>query len=286
LLPHRFVASRAALVAVVALGVIADCRPAHAQGVLVAPTVIFANSRTRSATMDLINTSAGPSEITVETQFGYPVTDSAGGISVMLVDTADTGAPSIAKYVVAYPRKVTVAAGAKQTIRLLVNPPATLPDGEYWSRIIITSRGGPSRLSARSTTDTNAIQVGVTLVVRTVTTLLYRKGVVTAAVTASGLSADLVGDSVIVRARIARAGTGVFLGMAHLELLDDAGRVIALLERQLPVYYPLVPRYSLAVPQGARGPYSVRLRLANDRDDIPMKDRLPFAPVIETVKVK
>ena len=275
-----------AVVAVVALGVIADCRPVHAQGVLVAPTVIFANSRTRSATMDLINTSAGPSEITVETQFGYPVTDSTGGISVKLVDTADTGAPSIAKYVVAYPRKVTVAAGAKQTIRLLVNAPVNLSDGEYWSRIIITSRGGPVRLSARSATDTNAIQVGVQLVVRTVTTLLYRKGTVTAAVTASALTAEQVRDSIIVRAQIARAGTGVFLGMAHLELMDDAGKVIALLERQLPVYYPLAPRYGFAVPQGASGPYSVRLRLANDRDDIPMKDRLPFAPVIQTVKVK
>ncbi|CAN5914594.1 hypothetical protein BH11GEM1_BH11GEM1_00140 [soil metagenome] len=236
--------------------------------------------------MDLINTSAGPSEITVETQFGYPVTDSAGGISVKLVDTAETGAPSIAKYVVAYPRKVTVPAGAKQTIRLLVHPPANLPDGEYWSRIIITSRGGPVRLSARAATDTDAIQVGVQLVVRTVTTLLYRQGAVTAAVAASGLTADQVGDSVIVRAKIARAGTGVFLGMAHLELMDGAGRVIALLERQLPVYYPLAPRYSLAIPKESRGPYSVRLKLANDRDDIPMKDRLPFAPVIETAKVK
>ena len=286
MLPYRFVAPRAALVAVVVLGMIAASPPVQAQGVLVAPTVIFANSRTRSATMDLINTSAGPSEITVETQFGYPVTDSTGGISVKLVDTADTGAPSIAKYVVAYPRKVTVAPGAKQTIRLLVNPPANLPDGEYWSRIIITSRGAAARLSARSTTDTNAIQVGVTLVVRTVTTLLYRRGTVTAAVTATGLTADKVGDSVVVRAKIARAGTGVFLGMAHLELMDGAGRVVALLERQLPVYYPLAPRYSLAIPNDARGPYSVRLKLANDRDDIPMKDRLPFAPVIETAKVK
>ena len=286
MLPYRSVTSRAALVAVVALGMIATSPPAQAQGVLVAPTVIFANSRTRSATMDLINTSAGPSEITVETQFGYPVTDSAGGISVKLVDTTEVGAPSIAKYVVAYPRKVTVPAGAKQTIRLLVHPPANLADGEYWSRIIITSRGGPVRLSARSTTDTNAIQVGVQLVVRTVTTLLYRQGAVTAAVAASALTADRLGDSIIVRAKISRSGTGVFLGMAHLELTDGTGRVVALLDRQLPVYYPLAPRYSLSIPKESRGPYSVRLKLANDRDDIPTKDRLPFATVIETAKVK
>jgi P pilus assembly chaperone PapD len=286
LLPHRFVASRAALVAVVALGMIAASRPVRAQGVLVAPTVIFANSRTRSATMDLINTSAGPSEITVETQFGYPVTDSAGGISVKLVDTADTGAPSIAKYIVAYPRKVRVPAGGKQTIRLLVNPPANLADGEYWSRIIITSAGGPTRLSARATNDTGAIQVGVTLIVRTVTTLLYRQGAVTAAVTASGLTAERRGDSIVVRVQIARAGTGVFLGMAHLELLDATGRAVALLERQLPVYYPLSPRYSLLAPKEASAPFSVRLTLANDRGDIPIRDRLPFPPVIQTAIVK
>ena len=265
---------------------IAASPPVQAQGVLVAPTVIFANSRTRAATMDLINTSAGPSEITVETQFGYPVTDSAGGISVKLVDSVEVGAPSIAKYIVAYPRRVTVAPGAKQTIRLLVNPPANLPDGEYWSRVIITSRGGPSRLAARATTDTSAIEVGVTLVVRTVTTMLYRKGAVTSAVIATGLTAERIGDSVIVRAQVARSGTGVFLGMSHVELLNGAGQVVAKLDRQLPLYYPLSPRYSLLAPREASGPLTVRLRLANDREDIPMRDRLPFSPVIQTAKVK
>ena len=286
MLPYRFVASRAALVAVVALGMIATSRPVQAQGVLVAPTVIFANSRTRSATMDLINTSAGPSEITVETKFGYPVTDSAGGISVKLVDSADTGAPSIAKYTVAYPRKVTVAAGAKQTIRLLVNPPASLPDGEYWSRVIITSKGGPLRLSSADPSDTGAIRVGVALVVRTVTTLLYRKGGVTALLTASGLNAVRVNDSVVVLTRVARAGTGVFLGMAHLKVMDATGQIVSQLDRQLPVYYPMSPRYVLPVPHGARGPLSVQLTLANDREDVPMRDRLPFEPIVQTIIVK
>ena len=253
---------------------------------LVAPTVVFANSRTRSATMDLINTSAGPSEITVETQFGYPVTDSAGGISVKMVDTADTGAPSIAKYVVAYPRKVTVAPGAKQTIRLLVNSPASLPDGEYWTRIIITSRGGSIRLSAANPADTGAIRVGVALVVRTVTTLLYRKGAITSSLTASSLTAERVNDSVVVRSTVARAGTGVFLGMAHLKLMDSAGMVLTQLDRQLPVYFSMSPRYAVAVPKGARGPLSVQLTLSNDREDVPMRDRLPFAPVVQTAIVK
>lgn len=259
---------------------------ASAQGVLVAPTVVFANSRTRSATMDLINTSSNPSEITIETQFGYPVTDSLGGISVRLVDSVPGGAPSIAPYVVAYPRHVTVQPGAKQVVRLIVNAPSTLPDGEYWSRIIITSRGGAMKLSARSTADTNAIQVGVSLVVRTVTTLLYRKGAVTAALDASDVAAQRVGDSVIVTAHVARQGTGVFLGMAHLKLVDGSGAVVAQLDRQLPVYYPLAPRYALAIPSGARGPFSVRMTLANDREDIPQKDRLPFPVVDKTTIIK
>jgi P pilus assembly chaperone PapD len=259
---------------------------ARAQGVLVAPTVLFANSRTRSATMDLINTSAAPSEITIETQFGYPVTDSLGGISVRLLDTVPAGAPSIAQYIVAYPRRVTVQPGAKQVVRLIVNPPANLPDGEYWSRIIITSKGGPTRLSARSATDTNAIQVGVSLVVRTVTTLLYRKGNVTASLEATDVAAHRIGDSVVVTARVARQGTGVFLGMAHLKLLDGAGKVVSQLDRQLPVYYPLAPRYALAVPAGARGPFSVKMTLANDREDIPARDRLPFPVTDRTAIVK
>jgi hypothetical protein len=259
---------------------------AGAQGVLVAPTVVFADSRTRSATMDIINTSAGPSEITIETKFGYPVTDSAGGISVKLVDSVEKGAPSIAPYIVAYPRKVTVPAGAKQSVRLIVNAPASLPDGEYWSRVIIKSKGGPLKLSARSTTDTSVIQVGVSLEVRTVTTLLFRKGEVTAELAASDLTAKRTGDSVVVSANVARRGTGVFLGMAHVRVLDSAGRTVSELDRQLPVYYPLTPRYALRVPKDVPGPLTVHLTLANDRDDIPVRDRLPFRPLKLTATIK
>ena len=265
---------------------IAAPRSVKAQGVLVAPTVIFANSRTRSATMDLINTSAGTSEITVETKFGYPVTDSAGGISVRFVDSVGASAPSIAKYVVAYPRKFSLAAGVKQTVRLLVNAPASLTDGEYWSRIIITSKGGPLKLSSANPADTGAIRVGVSLEVRTVTTLLYRKGSVTSVMSPPEISARRVGDSVIVQAQVSRAGTGVFLGMAHLSVLDAVGKVASHLDRQLPVYYPMSPRYALAVPPATRGPLSVELTLAPDRDDVPLRDRLPFPPVIATAIVK
>jgi P pilus assembly chaperone PapD len=285
---HRIVArtARAAIALAAVVSIDAVRRPVHAQGVLVAPTVVFANSRTRSATMDLINTTSGPSEITIETQFGYPVTDSLGGLSVRLLDTVPAGAPSIAAYVVAYPRRFTLRPGAKQVVRLLVTAPATLADGEYWSRIIVTSKGGPIKLSARSATDTNAIQVGVSLVVRTVTTLLYRKGTITAALGVTDVAARRMGDSVIVTGTVAREGTGVFLGMAHVALMDASGATIAKLDRQLPVYYPLAPRYALAVPAGARGPFTVKLTLANDREDIPLADRLPFAVTDRTAIVK
>ena len=52
--------------------------------------------------------------------------------------------------------------------------PAGLADGEYWSRLIITAKGGS--LPVAGADPTQAIQVGLSLEVRTIIPLQYRKG--------------------------------------------------------------------------------------------------------------
>ncbi|MGH7704181.1 MAG: hypothetical protein ACREMO_13890, partial [Gemmatimonadales bacterium] len=112
---------------------IAAPRLLPAQGVLVAPHVIYLDHRTRSGSITLYNPGDGPVEISISTLFGYPVSDSTGGFQLRTVDDPDSTLPSAAKWIQAFPRRLTLGPRERQTVRLLGRPPASLLDGEYWA---------------------------------------------------------------------------------------------------------------------------------------------------------
>lgn len=256
---------------------------ARAQAVLVAPTVVFMDHQTRSGSIELVNTGAEATEVSIGTVFGYPVTDSAGRISVMMTDHPDPTQPSAADWIVAYPTHVVIRPGAHQVIRLLSRATSALPDGEYWTRLVISAKGGAVKLSEVRAADTAAIRVGVSLEVRTIIALLYRKGTVTTGLLVGAPTTRIVGDSVEVRLPLKREGNAAFLGMLRLSLVDANGAEIARAEHQTAVYYDLNPAWRLPLDRTRKGPFTLRLTLDNARDDVPSRVRLPFAPVDKTI---
>jgi len=62
-----------------------------AQGVVVAPHAVFMDHRTRSGSVTLYNPNTEPAEVTISLMFGYPVTDSAGGIMLHTPETPGAG---------------------------------------------------------------------------------------------------------------------------------------------------------------------------------------------------
>jgi hypothetical protein len=225
-----------------------------------------------------VNTGNEAAEVSVSTVFGYPVSDSAGRISVMMTERPDSTQPSAASWIVAYPTHIVIRPGAHQIIRLLSKATSALPDGEYWTRLVISAKGGAVRLSEARAADTAAIRVGVSLEVRTVIALLYRKGAVRTGLAIGTPSARVIGDSIEVRVPLKREGNAAFIGMMRLSLVDAAGQEMARGEHQTAVYYELAPAWRLPIDRSRRGPYSLRVTLDNVRDDVPTGVRLPFAP--------
>ena len=80
--------------------------PLLAQGVLVAPHAIIIDHRTRSGSLSLYNPGSEPSEVTLSTFYGYPVTDSAGDFELRTVDAPDSTAPSAAGWIEAFPKRM------------------------------------------------------------------------------------------------------------------------------------------------------------------------------------
>lgn len=255
-----------------------------AQGVLVAPHAVFIDHRTRSGWIQLHNPGTEASEVSISALFGYPVTDSAGHLELRTVDTPDSTLPSAVGWIQAFPRRTVIPPLGRQTIRLLITPPAGLKDGEYWARLAITAKGSAVPLSGADTSQ--GITVGLNLEVRTIIPLVYRKGSVTTALSLSGLRGAFEGDSLVVRARLSRSGSGSYLGTVRGALVNAGGGTVGSFDSPISVYYDIDPRFTIPTTGLAPGRYLLRFSVTSERSDIAPEQILKTARVSDSIEVR
>lgn len=263
---------------------VAGVAAAAAQGVMIAPTHIFIDHRSRSGSVLLYNPHTEPAEVTISVIFGYPATDSAGNIYLRTVEQPDSTVPSAAGWLQAFPRRLTVMPLERQTVRLLARPPAGLPDGEYWARLVIAAKGG--QLPVGGVPDTADIQVGLTLEVRSLLGLYYRKGSLTTGVQLSDVTASLQSDTLEFRARLERQGTAAFIGMIRGQLVDSLGVAVAQFATPTVVHYTITSRIRTFVGVLPPGAYRLQVTVEPGREDIDSRSTLTAPVVTGSVEVR
>ncbi|HET9012205.1 MAG TPA: hypothetical protein VFN38_10355 [Gemmatimonadaceae bacterium] len=256
--------------------------PAAARAVTVSPNALFIDSRTRSGVLTLYNPGTTAEEIEITFAFGYPRSDLAGAITVALADSAPAGEPSVLGFVRAFPRRLRLEPGQRQTVRILMQPPAGLPEGEYWGRVLIHSRGGRPPVEQQQ----GGIHMQIDLETVIVGAVNYRNGTMRTGVAVDSARAAIVaaGDSVRVVADLRRLGNAAYLGHMTLELVGADGKVIGSVEEDLAAYRTLRKVESIAIPSrtslvGA----SVRYRFSTERPDIDPESRLAAEPVTGSI---
>jgi hypothetical protein len=249
--------------------------PLVIQAVYVAPTAVFLDERTRSAQVTVGNSGDTPEDATVELQFGFLDADSSGTPYIRFVEDPGPEFPSAAEWIRAFPLRVHLEPRSRQIVRLLARPPEDLPDGEYWTRLIVTGRGAP----LRAATADSAVRAAVSVQIRLVASVTYRKGPVSTGIALRGMRAEAEGDSLTVWARMAREGNAAYLGTADVEVVDDGGRMVRHWSAGLSVFFPLTRRFSFPLDSLPSGDYRVRFRLRAERPDLP-EDRVLAAPTV------
>jgi len=269
---------------VAALGLAALVAPRlQAQGVVVAPHAVYVDHRARSASITLYNPGGKSVEVAISSIFGYPVTDSAGQLALFTPDSVDPSMPSAAGWIEAFPKRMVLAPLQRQTVRLLARPPQGLPDGEYWSRIIISAKDGAEPVALA---DTSGIKIGLSLEIRTIIPLTYRKGALTTGLQMSGLQSTPAGDSLHVRAHLVREGGAAYIGTARGALADSAGKTVATFEEPIAVYYEVDPVFAFPIAGLPPGRYRARIELVSERPDITPDLLLRARPVRDSLEVR
>jgi P pilus assembly chaperone PapD len=254
--------------------------PAHA--VSVSPTALYIDSRTRTGVLTLYNPGTLPEEITVDFAYGYPQSDSAGNVSVATTREPAAGEPSAMAWMRAFPRRLLLQPGQRQVVRVLVEPPAELADGEYWARVLISSRGGQPPIEQTQGDVRLQLNVQTTLVMAA----NYRKGDLRTGVQVDAASARRTADGVQLQVDLSRSGNAAFLGRLRAELLDAGGTVVSTLYDDVAVYRTMRRRLTFAVPASATGALTVRIHIDTEREDLPPGGALPAAPVDQRIPVQ
>jgi hypothetical protein len=250
--------------------------------VSVSPMAVYMGDRERTGTMTLYNPGSRPEEITIEFAFGYPQTDAEGNLQVPLSPEAPAGEPSAVPWLSAFPRRLVLEPGQRQVVRVLARPPADLPEGEYWARALVSSRGGQAPIESRQGNVEVQIEVETLIVVA----VNYRNGDMTTGVRVTGSEASVVGDSLVTRIALERSGNAAFLGRLLIEALDADGEVVAETEQVVAVYRTLSPRLVLVTPADGPRPVTVRYTLDTERSDLPPGGALPMERVVHEAPVR
>ena len=254
----------------------------EAQSVTVAPPVVVLDHRSRGGSIDLYNPSPVPIEVSVSLLYGFPVSDSLGNVDLRTMEQPPSSEPSAAGWIDAYPRRATVLPGQKQTVRFLARPPADLADREYWSRIVVSSKAAAISLA---TPDTTKITASLNVEIRTITTLLYRKGSVSASISTSNLRTELHGDSLVTRIKLDPHGNAAWLGTLTGKFTGADGKVTAEFERPMGVYHAVDPSFVLPLDSIPPGKYRLRIELKSERRDVPRSTLLQSPAVRDSLEV-
>lgn len=254
--------------------------------VLVAPTVVFINDRGRTGRMEIQNPSQQPREVTIHFSYGLPISDSLGNVTVMLQDSGVVDPRSALDWVKAFPRRLVIAPGATQVVRLVATPPDGLKDGEYWARIVVRSQEGQTTIPAPSSE--GSITTKLNMIMQTAIMLKYRKGAVNSQVELKSARATMNDSLLSVLVDLSSTGNASYVGSLNCRVLDADKKVMAQQRTDLAVYRDLKRRVDFPIRTiVGKKPFSVDVSISTDgRTDIAQTDMIQGNKIEYSVAVE
>ena len=228
------------LVCLVAAGSFAAETPRKAGGVgdlLVAPTRVLFDERTRSAEISLINT--GTATTTYRITFRHMRMNENGILAEVESPDGERFADSFLLFT---PRQVTLEPRIAQTVRVRLRLPADAEEGEY--RTHLEFRGLPPADLHEAGPDEGKVAIRVVPIYAVAIPLLVRRGATDAELAIDGLGVEKSGDATHATFTLSRNGTRSTYGNVVARFTPSGGgeeQVVGVVNG-VAIYLPLTAR--------------------------------------------
>ena len=229
----------------------------------------------RSFELSVSNPGSVPLEIGAEVQFNVIRSDSLGTSFFDSTGSEQEQGMSCHGWTKVFPRQLTLNPGEERSIRILASPPATLSEGEYRARLVISSV--PVDAPIASSFDTTAITTHVRLRLFMSLPLIYRKGSVTAQAEIRQVTARLIDTTTYVLVDLGLKGNAAYRGTLFGIIRRTDGSVVDSVNEQFAAEIDY--RQGLRFPRIADGSYRLDVRSEAVLRGSAQESVLPAAPV-------
>lgn len=246
----------------------------------VSPTRVLLDGRARSSVVNVTNTSTSVLEVTTDVGFKLIRSDEHGNVTLDTAATPSELERSCREWLRVYPRRFTLAPGATRPVRVLVEAPGGVGDGEYWGRLMVagTAVSGAS-ITANDTS--NGITTSISPRLLLDMPVIYRAGIVETGITLKGLRAERSpsgGLNLVVD--LARGGNSAYRGTLSATIADESGTTVASVSEQFTAEFSL----SKLLPMGSipDGFYAVTLESRSEKKGSAIDAVIPAPTVNRT----
>ncbi len=226
------------------------------------PNFLFLESPHRSTPLIVTNTGADEREVWVEIKFGYETTNDSGRLFIF-IDSLGNSELSAASWVQGFPRRFILGGGESQTVRLFVTPPSGLTDGEYWARIIVTSKPTKKPQSAESAP--TGVRQGINILYQLSLPFHYRVGKLTTGIIVNSLNAEIADTSINLSMNLSKTGNAAYWGSRTIRVIDKSGKTVLTKTKNTGVYTTLATLDRIGRGGILPGQYTVEVEFVTEK---------------------
>lgn len=234
--------------------------------VRVSPTVLFINEPKRSTALEIFNSTNTEIEVWFESKYGYTATDDSNKLVIVMPEKLSGDDRSASEWISTYPTKMVLKPSEKKIVRIMVNPPAGISDGEYWARILVNSKQIGRKLKLKE--NPAGAKIGFDIQQQQSVPFHYRKGKLTT-------TFDLMGDPIIevkdgklhYKINMFRGGNSSYWGMLNFMILDKGGKLVKKEWQHMVVYKEIKRDFIVDVKDLTPGDYTLNVIAESKRYD-------------------
>ncbi|WP_020402044.1 hypothetical protein [Gracilimonas tropica] len=250
--------------------------------VSIAPTNVFLTEDSKFGTFMVINNSSESQEISIETTFGYFITDEEGNKTTTYEDSALAQKYSIADDIRAFPKNFVLQPSQRQVVRLRIIGSNKVNDGTYWTRLktISQSESAPVELS-----DEQGVGANIGVVITQVSGIFYKVGNTTTDIMIENIEKGTVSNGELqLITKFKKGGNSPFLGSVKTNIKKD-GQVLVSKFSSTSFYFDGVHSEVVDISELTPGQYQVEVTFETRRSDISPTDLVQMEPETATTTV-
>jgi hypothetical protein len=240
--------------------------------VRIRPSAVYLSDNNQSGTISVINNGDESIDVILKMQYGHPTSDSSGRVSFSLTDTPEGYQAIDRSWIQVYPQQFLVKAHDWQVIRIKINPPSELKDGEYWLRPVLVVKSLSQNEKSKQVNSVASQQF--------VLLANYRRGSTYTGIVLERIMPILRPDGKLaLKVDMLRQGNAAYRGSILCNIKDQTQKTVFTIKQNVAVYEKFCQNISLGANNLQDGLYTMDITASTKRDDNQGSQLLPAPDV-------